>query len=53
MGLTLEEIEHKAIIETLKSCKGNKAEAAKMLGISQKSVYNKLAKMEDKSEEAS
>lgn len=47
VGLTLAQIEHKAIVETLKFCEGSKAKAAKILGISQKSVYNKLAKIED------
>ncbi|MCB0334693.1 MAG: sigma-54-dependent Fis family transcriptional regulator [Bdellovibrionales bacterium] len=45
VGMTLAEIEARAINETLAFTHGNKAEAAKMLGISLKSVYNKLEKL--------
>jgi DNA-binding NtrC family response regulator len=38
----LEEIERSAIEQTLVLCEGNKAETARRLGISEKSVYNKL-----------
>lgn len=41
-GLTLSEIEVRAIIETLQSCGGNKAKTARVLGISEKSIYNKM-----------
>jgi DNA-binding NtrC family response regulator len=41
-GMTLEDIEKKAILETLEHCQGNKAKTARMLGISEKSIYNKL-----------
>jgi len=41
-GLSLEEIERAAIEQTLRFCGGRKAETAKLLGISEKSVYNKL-----------
>jgi DNA-binding NtrC family response regulator len=43
-GLSLAEIEQKAIIETLICCAGNKAKAARKLGISEKSIYNKMKK---------
>ncbi|MCG8572742.1 MAG: sigma-54-dependent Fis family transcriptional regulator [Spirochaetes bacterium] len=43
-GVSLAELEKQAIIETLALCKGNKAEASRLLGITEKSVYNKLKK---------
>lgn len=42
VGITLEEAERQIIAETLKAVLGNKTEAAKMLGISRKALYNKL-----------
>ena len=39
---TLAEVERRTIIETLEACKGKKAEAARQLGISEKSIYNKM-----------
>jgi DNA-binding NtrC family response regulator len=41
-GKTLAEIERLAILETLSHCEGNKAQAARVLGISEKSIYNKM-----------
>ncbi len=41
-GLPLSEIEKRAIFQTLALCSGNKREAARRLGISEKSIYNKL-----------
>ena len=41
-GLTLKDIEKRALIETLEAEKGNKAMAARQLGVSEKSIYNKL-----------
>jgi DNA-binding NtrC family response regulator len=41
-GQTLNEIEQRAILETLEACSGNKALAARQLGISEKSIYNKM-----------
>lgn len=43
-NLTLEQLERLAVEETLAACNGNKGEAAKRLGISLKSIYNKLSK---------
>jgi DNA-binding NtrC family response regulator len=40
---TLAETERRCIIKTLKHCNGNKTHAAKSLGISQKTLYNKIA----------
>jgi len=48
VGLELEEIEKRAIIETLEHCEGNKQAAADMLGVSQKSIYNKINKYDIK-----
>ena len=45
-GMTLEEIEAQAIIETLDACEGNKAKSARMLGISEKSIYNKMKRLD-------
>lgn len=41
-GHTLAEIETQAIAQTLSLCQGNKAETARRLGISEKSIYNKM-----------
>ncbi len=44
-GLPLAEVEKQAIIQTLELCKGNKSEAARRLGISEKSIYNKSKRL--------
>ena len=44
-GLTLGEIEALAIRETLAANDGNKAASARMLGISEKSIYNKMKRL--------
>ncbi|MEE8583239.1 MAG: sigma-54 dependent transcriptional regulator [Acidobacteriota bacterium] len=44
-GLPLAEVEKLAIIQTLELCKGNKSEAARRLGISEKSIYNKSKRL--------
>jgi len=41
-GKTLAEIEMQAIKDTLTACGGNKALSARQLGISEKSIYNKM-----------
>ena len=41
-GFTLAEIERCAIIETMQACGGNKAKTARKLGVSEKTVYNKI-----------
>ena len=41
-GKTLSEIEKTALAETLEACRGNKAMAARNLGISERSIYNKI-----------
>ena len=43
--LTLAEIEAEYVQETLKATKGNKTEAARILGISRKNLYERLARM--------
>lgn len=42
-GTSLPDIERESIIKTLKKVKGNKAKAAELLGISRRSLYNKIA----------
>lgn len=42
IGASIAEVEKRLIIETLKSCEGRKAEAASILGISMKTLYNRL-----------
>jgi DNA-binding NtrC family response regulator len=44
-GLTLDDIERIAIEQTLLACRGNKAKSARMLGISEKSIYNKIKRL--------
>lgn len=41
-GIALRELEQKAVYDTLEVCGGNKSKAARVLGISEKSIYNKL-----------
>jgi len=41
-GFTLAEIERCAIIETMQACGGNKAQTARRLGVSEKTIYNKI-----------
>lgn len=43
--LTLAEVEATYIVETLVAAAGNKSKAARMLGISRKNLYEKLAKL--------
>jgi DNA-binding NtrC family response regulator len=50
VGSSLEEVEQTVICETLKSTDGNKKEAAEILGISRKALYNKLDRMDDSEE---
>lgn len=44
-GRTLADIERQAIADTLRSCDGNKKAAARMLGIDEKSIYNKIKRL--------
>jgi DNA-binding NtrC family response regulator len=41
-GMTLSQVERIVITETLRSCSGNKTRAAAVLGISLKTLYNRL-----------
>ena len=45
-GQTLREIEKRALIDTLEAEGGNKAKAARLLGVSEKSIYNKLRRFD-------
>ena len=42
IGITLDEIEHRVIRETLRHTKGDKSLAAQLLGISTRTIYRKL-----------
>ncbi len=44
-GLTLAEVEGRAIVDTLRATGGNKAKAARKLAISEKSIYNKIKRL--------
>lgn len=44
-GLKMSEIEQRAIEQTLESCGNNRTEAARMLGISERSIYNKIRQL--------
>ena len=41
-GQRLDEIERRAILDTLRATSGNKAKTSRMLGVSEKTIYNKL-----------
>ena len=43
-GMSLDEVERLAILETLDSCGGNKSEAARRLGVTRKTLHSKLAR---------
>ena len=45
IGFNLLELERMALTQTLAACQNNKAETARRLGITEKSVYNKLKRM--------
>jgi two-component system response regulator HydG len=45
-GMSMDEIQKQAILETLAFCGGNRQQTAKMLGISEKTLYNKLKEYE-------
>ena len=44
-GMTLDDVEKMAVEQTLRSVGGNKAKAARKLGISEKSIYNKMKRL--------
>jgi DNA-binding NtrC family response regulator len=46
-GLSLDEIERAAIVQTLEKCGGNKTKAAKLLGIATSTLYEKLKKLRE------
>ena len=49
-GMTVHEMEERLIVATLESAGGNKTRAAEMLGISLKTLHNKLNKMKQRGE---
>ncbi len=44
-GRTIRELERQAILDALEASQGNKSEAARRLGISEKSIYNKMKRL--------
>jgi DNA-binding NtrC family response regulator len=46
VGQSLADIEHEMIIKTMQATRGNRTRAAKMLGISVRTLYTKLLKIE-------
>ncbi len=44
-GIPLRQLEKSAVEQTLRLCRGNKSETARRLGISEKSVYNKIKRL--------
>jgi two-component system response regulator HydG len=42
VGLTLEALEREAILRTLAHCNGNRAAAAKILGLAERTLYRKI-----------
>lgn len=50
-GIALSEVEKTMIIQTLRAVRGNKLKAASILGISRRSLYNKLEEYEISEEE--
>ncbi len=46
LGRRLGDIERAYVLRTLEECRGNKMEAARLLGISRKALYDKLARWE-------
>ena len=46
IGTPLEEVERELLVQTLKSTKGNKRKAAKLLGINVRTIHRKIEEME-------
>jgi transcriptional regulator of acetoin/glycerol metabolism len=44
-SVPLREVEKMAILQTLEACRGNRAEAARRLGISKKGIYIKMRRL--------
>ncbi|ARF90668.1 MULTISPECIES: sigma-54 dependent transcriptional regulator [Burkholderia] len=49
-GTPLEEVDRKLILGTIAQCGGVKAQAAEVLDVSLKTIYNRLAQLEDEAE---
>ena len=52
-GMTVDEVEQKLIVATLEASNGNKTRAAEMLGISLKTLHNKLNRFKEDGAKAS
>jgi DNA-binding NtrC family response regulator len=44
MGISLDEVQKAYVVKTLQSCSNNKTHAARVLGVSRKTLYDRLAK---------
>jgi transcriptional regulator of acetoin/glycerol metabolism len=44
-GMSMEAVEKLAVQQTLDLCRGNKAAAARILDVTEKTIYNKLARL--------
>ena len=51
-GYTMEQIERWALLDTLERVGGNKAAAARMLGLCEKTIYNKLKRLRARKRQA-
>jgi transcriptional regulator with GAF, ATPase, and Fis domain len=43
IGMPLDKAEHQIVTETLKQCGGNKEKAARLLGVSSRTLYRRFA----------
>ena len=52
VGRTIEQVERELIMATLKECRNNKTKAAELLGVSVKTLYNRLGAWETQAQDA-
>jgi DNA-binding NtrC family response regulator len=50
LGVPLEEVQRLYVLQTLAQCQNNKTRAAKVLGVSRKTLYDRLARWQDSAE---
>jgi DNA-binding NtrC family response regulator len=53
LGTSLDEVERELIVRTIEFANGNKSRAAEMLGISLKTLYNRLERYQSKESQES